>query len=435
MSAAVPARGASAVLLSQEPQKRNLSTAGRCSGPGQRVSAMRKLSLGLLIFIAGVSLGWLAQRGGGSQPPDTDSLVTRVPVPALLEEAAAPRRAAPRERVEDYLAPLLADNAFDAALQHYDVLQRGGDEAAVERAREQILSRARELLGANRASAAGQLLELYLLAEHLDVEARMLLADAYAGRNAFRAAIDALYEARGYAWQADTLRRLERRIRAVVAAAVNALQNGNKRSALLELYQHLTQLEPGYAPYFLGLADAQLALDDAQGARRSLQLVEQDPDVGSEARVRLEQLSRNEAPVDDTRESAALNRTLGVPLQRHGDHFLVAARLADGSSVRLLIDTGASMTILTPPIPAQGGYTDTGQKRVFSTANGRVAAPLYRLDVLSVGDWQVSQIEVGVLELADSPHIDGLLGMNFLRHFQFFIDQNQAMLRLSVQGP
>ena len=29
----------------------------------------------------------------------------------------------------------------------------------------------------------------------------------------------------------------------------------------------------------------------------------------------------------------------------------------------------------------------------------------------------------------------GLLGMNFLRHFQFFIDQNQAMLRLSVQGP
>jgi clan AA aspartic protease (TIGR02281 family) len=396
---------------------------------------MRKLSLGLLIFIAGVSLGWFAQRDGSKRPPETDSPATRVPAPAPPQEAAAPRRVAPGGRVVDDLAPLLADNAFDAALQHYDVLQRGGDEAAVERAREQILSRARALLGANRASAAGQLLELYLLAEHLDVEARMLLADAYAGRNAFRAAIDALYEARGYAWQADTLRRLERRIRAVVAAEVNALQTGNKRSALLELYQHLTQLEPGYAPYFLGLADAQLALDDAQGARRSLQLVEQDPDVGSEARVRLEQLSRNEAPADAARGSAALSRTLGVPLQRHGNHFLVDARLADGSSVRLLIDTGASMTILTPPILAGGGYKDTGQRRIFSTANGRVTAPVYRLDALSVGDWQVSQIEVGVLELADSPHIDGLLGMNFLRHFQFFIDQNQAVLRLSVQGP
>ena len=127
----------------------------------------------------------------------------------------------------------------------------------------------------------------------------------------------------------SSLQRLERRIRAVVAAEVHALQTDDDRVGLLELYQHLTQLEPGHAPYFLGLADAQLALNDAQGARRSLQLVEQDPDVGSEARVRLEQLSRSEAPADDTGESAALNRTLGVPLQRHGDHFLVAARLAD----------------------------------------------------------------------------------------------------------
>ena len=29
-------------------------------------------------------------------------------------------------------------------------------------------------------------------------------------------------------------------------------------------------------------------------------------------------------------------------------------------------------------------------------------------------------------------NIDGLLGMNFLRHFQFFIDQNEALLRLSI---
>ncbi len=395
---------------------------------------MRKLTVGLLIFIAGVSLGWFVQRYGGDQPPEGDSSVTRVPLPALLPEAAAPPRVAPRREVADPLAQLLTDNAFDAALQHYDVLQRSADEAAAQRAREQILSRARELLGANRFEAAEQLLQLYLFADYRDVEGRMLLADAYAGRNDFRAAIDTLYEARGYAWQADTLQRLERRIRAVVAAEVGALQTGNNQGALLELYQHLTQLEPGYAPYFLGLADAQLALDDARGARRSLQLVEQDADVGSEARARLEQLSRAEAPADDTRESAPLNRVLGVPLQRHGDHFLVAARLADGSSVRLLIDTGASMTILTPAILAGGGYRDTGQRRVFSTANGRVTAPVYRLNALSVGDWQVSEIEIGVLDLADSPHIDGLLGMNFLRHFQFFIDQSQAMLRLSVQG-
>jgi predicted aspartyl protease len=48
-----------------------------------------------------------------------------------------------------------------------------------------------------------------------------------------------------------------------------------------------------------------------------------------------------------------------------------------------------------------------------------------------VGDWQVSQIEIGVLDLGGSAGVDGLLGMNFLSHFRFFIDQNEAMLRLS----
>ena len=36
------------------------------------------------------------------------------------------------------------------------------------------------------------------------------------------------------------------------------------------------------------------------------------------------------------------------------------------------------------------------------------------------------QVLVGV------PDIDGLLGMNFLQHFQFFIDQDAALLRLSL---
>lgn len=396
---------------------------------------MRKLIFGLLVFIAGVSLGWYAQRYGADQPRDAGAPVTPVPAPTAQQEAVTEVAVAPRADVVDDLAQLLAQNAFVAVLQHYEVLQAGRDEAAVERAREQILSRARGLLGANRHGEAEQLLQLYLLGDHRDAEARMLLADAYAGRNDFRAAIDALYEARGYAWRPDTLERLAQRIRAVVAAQAHALQTGNDRSGLLELYQHLTQLEPGYAPYFLGLADAQLALDDAQAARRSLQLVVQDPDIGSEARARLEQLSQAEAPAHDAQASATLDRVIGVPLHRRGNHFLVDARLADERSVRLLIDTGASMTILTPGVVAGSGYTDTGNTRIFSTANGRVTAPVYRLDALSVGDWQVSQLDIGVLDLADSPHIDGLLGMNFLRHFQFFIDQNEAVLRLSVQGP
>ena len=44
----------------------------------------------------------------------------------------------------------------------------------------------------------------------------------------------------------------------------------------------------------------------------------------------------------------------------------------------------------------------------------------------------VNNLETGVLDLAGQTGIDGLLGMNFLRHFRFFIDQNESELRLSI---
>jgi predicted aspartyl protease len=94
------------------------------------------------------------------------------------------------------------------------------------------------------------------------------------------------------------------------------------------------------------------------------------------------------------------------------------------------------MTIVTPAALQRHGiqYMDTGRTGIFSTANGRVSAPVYRIGKLAVGDWEVRQLEIGVLDLGNRTDIDGLLGMNFLRHFQFFIDQNRSSLRLSLRG-
>ena len=71
-------------------------------------------------------------------------------------------------------------------------------------------------------------------------------------------------------------------------------------------------------------------------------------------------------------------------------------------------------------------------QRFLVTAYRDVEAPVYKLDSLAVGDWQVNQLEIGVLDLGSQLGVDGLPGMNFLNHFQFFIDQNEALLRLSV---
>ena len=65
----------------------------------------------------------------------------------------------------------------------------------------------------------------------------------------------------------------------------------------------------------------------------------------------------------------------------------------------------------------------------LNTAGGVVTAQLYRLSSLSLGSDRVTDLEIAI-----NPHsstkFDGLLGMNFLRHFEFAIDQSSNRLRL-----
>jgi len=395
---------------------------------------MRKRSAGLLVvtLITAWGLGWYSRDRWAPEP-----LVSRVPariVPSL--PAGAPKSAdhvaAARPERNDAIRQLLESKAFARAMERYEALQAQADDAAVQRARVLLLEHAGRLIAQADYRSAIQLLQLYLQVDYRDVESRMLLADAYRGEQDLRAAIEQLYEAKGQAWRPATLEQLTRRIRALVTDYAGSLKQGGDTAGLLELYQDLTQLEPGYAPYFIGLATAQLALTDNDAARQSLLLVAQDPEVGAQARELLERVRVAATEPQPSETSAPATEVAGIPLLRSGNHFLVDASLGS-QQARLLIDTGASLTMLTPETLKRRGVAAhaTGRTGIFNTANGRVSAPIYRLDTLSVGDWQVSNLDVGVLEL-DDPQFDGLLGMNFLGHFQFFIDQNEALLRLSI---
>ena len=394
---------------------------------------MRKLIIGLLIFMAGWGLGWFTYNHWGAGPIQSAQPVIPVPYqPVNPETTAVFTPAAPGQG--DKLAKLLQRNEIEAVIAHYEALQLQAGDAVVADARTQILAHARQLIADRRFSLAEQLLQHFLVIAYRDVEARVLLAAAYRGQEDFRTAIDQLYEARGYAYRPAMLQRISVRIRSIVAELAQSLKRNDDQNALLALYQHLVQLEPDYAPWFMGLATTQLALDDKEAARRSLLLVSQDPDVGAQAQAMLSELSIALAGMQETDPWDSATELVGIPLHRSGNHFIVDARPAHGRSIRLLIDTGASLTIFTSDVLEQRGirYEDTGRSGVFNTANGSVQAPIYKLDSLAVGDWQVNHIEVGVLDLGSSSGVDGLLGMNFLNHFQFFIDQNNALLRLSA---
>ena len=363
---------------------------------------MHRFIIGLMIFATGWGLARLMYSSSDSDPHK--SVQPAVPVPSIAidsDQSATGFTQTESGHVGD-IADLLQRYEFEAALERYGIFLAEEEDETVAAVQAQILSFARQLIAQRHTDLAAQLLHRFLLTSHRDAEARILLAEAYLNEENIHAAIDQFYEARGYAYRPAMLQRINTRIRSAVTELARSLERNNDQAALLALYQQLTQVEPDYAPWFIGLAAAQLALDDQEAARRSLVLVAQDPDVGARAQAMLSKIRIAVATPQEAEPQDVTTEVVGIPLHRSGNHFVVDARAEPGRNVRLLIDTGASVTTLTPDVIEQKGirYQDTGRTRVFNTANGQVRTPVYRLDSLTVGDWKVNQLEIGVLDLS-----------------------------------
>ncbi len=394
---------------------------------------MRKVTFGSLIFIIAWCLSWfthnlLNQDAPSIKQPVIDSSSKSIK-PQNSIPALSPSVTADQENIDQ----LLLNHEFEVAVERYELFQDQLDERASSDIRSKILSHARQLIAQSSFNQARLLLEEFLLVALRDVEGRILLADVYFNQKNYNVAIDQMYEARAYAYRPAMLQQIESHILTMVAERTSSLKSKNDQNALVDFYQQLTQLEPSYAPWFIVLANAQIAIEDKQAAIQSLQLIAYDPDVGAQAQNLLAELTTAITDQPDTPQVSATNAT-AIPLQRRGNHFIVNARLSPDQNIHLLIDTGASLTMIKAEVFERFSvdYIKSDQSRLFTTANGSVRAPVHIVESLTIGDWQVQELEVGVLAMGNEPHIDGLLGMNFLKHFQFFIDQNQAQLRLSI---
>jgi len=133
----------------------------------------------------------------------------------------------------------------------------------------------------------------------------------------------------------------------------------------------------------------------------------------------------------ETTPSVALSNA--IPLERRGNSYLVEVTLNDQTNLKLLVDTGASMTALTrnsfrrlhrPDLSLQG-------TRLFSTANGYTRGDVYRAAALTLGYERVEGVNIAVLDFRTMEDIDGLLGMNVLRQFGFEIDQVAEVMHLN----
>jgi len=124
-----------------------------------------------------------------------------------------------------------------------------------------------------------------------------------------------------------------------------------------------------------------------------------------------------------------------VPFATMGHTVLVHAMLNHREPVTLLLDTGATRTLLTPDIIRRLGLTpaaDTPKSAIVMLGGQRAQIPLVSLASLTVGESTVADLQVGVFTpLPHTPFIDGLLGGDFLKHFTLTLTYARSRLQLT----
>ena len=122
-----------------------------------------------------------------------------------------------------------------------------------------------------------------------------------------------------------------------------------------------------------------------------------------------------------------------IPLTKMGGSLIVQAQLNQERSAQLILDTGASMTVLSTAIAIDLGILGTTDNELMTvnTAGGQVQVNVNYLSSLAVGSAQADHVAVAIHDLPDIPsHIEGLLGMSFLKHFLVTLDAEHGKLIL-----
>jgi clan AA aspartic protease (TIGR02281 family) len=125
--------------------------------------------------------------------------------------------------------------------------------------------------------------------------------------------------------------------------------------------------------------------------------------------------------------------------KRERELIIVAAEIvgpATTTEARLVLDTGAAATTLVPEVIERIGYTrhDGFKKAKVHTAIGEEKGYWLRVAELTVLGVTTPDFALAVFPLGHQD-IDGLVGMNFLRHFNFEVRPAEQRILVELIDP
>ena len=124
------------------------------------------------------------------------------------------------------------------------------------------------------------------------------------------------------------------------------------------------------------------------------------------------------------------------PLPTDPKVVIIPIRIAGAKSeryVRVILDTGATYTMICPEVLEEVGYDLSRPIREVSitTASSIEQAPFYVVSGMEVLGHRLVDIEVASHKLPERVPADGLLGLNVLKRFNVHLDFLKKTLEVS----
>jgi len=161
---------------------------------------------------------------------------------------------------------------------------------------------------------------------------------------------------------------------------------------------------------------------------------ERFPDEKRLISVQAGRLNKVRVVLAGTAPLAPPSAPISVPIVQQGPALLVRGRVNEQVETLFLVDTGASLCVLTRPAAERLGLTSIPGARTVTihTASGTLEAPLLRVDLIQVGAAEARSVEVLIHDIPGLPsEVGGLLGLSFLNQFTVQIDAARGVMLLT----
>jgi clan AA aspartic protease (TIGR02281 family) len=192
----------------------------------------------------------------------------------------------------------------------------------------------------------------------------------------------------------------------------------------MTLWSYAASLQPANPTfhYHRAAALARLGLTfSAVDAYQMVLLLEPPPAL---ARQVLDDLARMNQPGATTVQETT------VPLERGLGVWMAQVVINDSRSGRFLVDTGSSVTVISPAFATDLGIAAraSGQPVELQTLGGRTAGPPATVASLRVGSLELKDAPVVLHD--PGPGLDGILGNTFLARYRVTVDADRRQLHL-----